>query len=145
MILVFYLGFAIQITAFFIPDYEPYSIASYFMTVICFLSPIFLLLWEYNIIHRRVYWLGVDHKSILGIIEEKVSFNCIKDTLLSHCYVVVFTIIECILFPSIAIFCRSNFASAIILMLLLQIIEFSITVRLRPFISKTDNISFCLE
>jgi len=119
MILVFYLGFAIQITAFFIPGYEPYSIASYFMTIICFFTPIIILLWEYNIIRRRVYWLGVDHKSIMGIIEEKVSFNCIKDTLLSHCYVIVFTTIECILFPSIAIFSISNFAPAIILMLLL--------------------------
>ena len=145
MVLVFYLGFAIQFTAFFITNYEPYSFVSYFLTAACFILPIAILLFEYNTIRRTVYWLGIDHRSLMGIIEDKVSFNCIKDSIFSHCYVIILTIIECILFPSIEIYSRSVFEPAIILMIVLQVIEFSITIKLRPFVSKIDNISYCVE
>jgi len=69
----------------------------------------------------------------MGLIENAISMNCIKDRLASHGYILIYTVIETILFPTITIFSRSKFAPAITGMLLLQIMEFSITMRLRPF------------
>jgi len=105
------------------------------MALICLVIPIIILLFEFNIVRRAVYWLGCDHKSLIGIIENTISSNCIKDKLATHSYIIIYTIIECLLFPSIIIYSRSNYLPAIICSTLLQTLEFIITARLRPFIA----------
>jgi len=61
MVLVFYFGFAVQITALFVSDYSPYSFASYFMLIVCFVSPCAILLFEIRILRQPVSYRKEDN------------------------------------------------------------------------------------
>lgn len=76
---------------------------------------------------------------------DKLYFNCIGEKLSTRCYMIIFIVIECILFPSITIFCRMSYLAAIILMILLQAVECGIIIYLRPFLSKIENASIIIE
>lgn len=81
----------------------------------------------------------------MKILEEKIRNNCIGDGKNLQMYMAYIGIIECCIFPFVSVFTRGDVSSSMILLILVQLIEFLLSVILRPFSERMQNIVFIME